>query len=488
MRIHINFSVVLPLFVRIAQELQSHYEVEAFSGFVYGKDSLHQLERLNFPTEHVRAFTRQLERFSRARLPDIGYLRAKEEEYGEPHLYPMIAGCRFVSQFERNKALLTLEACFRLIEQLFDEFEPDVVLSDGVACTCSYVQYAVAKGRGIPFYSLATARINDRFYIIRNKEDRYERVDEIFESYKRYGLPAEKRGQTEAFLNRFRADSTKPAYFVQYAKPPALDLKSLETLFEVAHRRLVLDPNNYILDHPLRAIVNRAVRIAKAHVLDKRSFAKPVDGEKFVFFPLHFQPEMTTLVLAPYYVDQIALIENIAKSLPIDHVLYVKEHKASLGRRPLGYYGRIRKIPNVRLITPYYDSHELIRACSAVCVISSTVGWEAILYEKPVLTFGDVFYNSFDLVDHVRSYHDLPAAIMKAVRSFEPDRELLLEYIAANIEGTFNGDTYYTPGGYNPCIDDGENVRKVSQVVAAELGIPERAVWCSPEPGSALRG
>ena len=52
-------------------------------------------------------------------------------------------------------------------------------------------------------------------------------------------------------------------------------------------------------------------------------------------------------------------------------------------------------MPNVRLVAPHTSSHELIRRAEAIAVISSTVGLEALLYGKPVLTLGQPFYSGY---------------------------------------------------------------------------------------------
>jgi len=115
--------------------------------------------------------------------------------------------------------------------------------------------------------------------------------------------------------------------------------------------------------------------------------------ERYVLYPIHFQPEASTLVQAPYYLDQAVLIEDISKSLPVGYQLYVKEHVSNRGRRPLAFYKRLRETFGVRLLGPYEDTWTLIRDAAAVAVITGTVGWEGLLFGKPVVTFGDVFYN-----------------------------------------------------------------------------------------------
>ncbi len=134
MRIHINFSVVLPLFTRVAQDLKARYGVEDFCGFVYGRESICDLQRVPFPTDSVVTFTDALREFG-DRDPDLDFLCDRERRYGDPNLYPMIAACRSVSEFSHRRGLQVLEVGLRVIEALFDEYRPSAVISDGVACT-----------------------------------------------------------------------------------------------------------------------------------------------------------------------------------------------------------------------------------------------------------------------------------------------------------------------------------------------------------------
>lgn len=479
MRLHINFSVILPFLTAVAKYLVQ-YGVMPVSGFVYGKDSIRDLKQMGFHLEHLGILTEEPHWQDDRSEPDLDYLMEKERQYGVPNLYPMITACRFVSRFDRRRALRVLESGFRLVERLFDEAEPDFIISDGVACALSYIQYAVAEKRSIPYLTIADARINGRFYVIRNRSDRYERTEELFAQYKSEGLPASLRAKAQAFLDHFRRTASKPKYFLDHATVPALNTEAVRSGLGLIFR-YYQDPKNYNLIHPGMAVLNRFRRIATSRMADLYHFEAPVEGEKFVFFPLHLQPEMTTAVLAPFCTDQLALLENIAKSLPIDHRLYVKEHKASLGRRPLSYYRRLRSIPNVRLISPYWDSHDLIKRSAAAVVISSTVGWEALLYERPVITFGEAFYNAFDLVYRARALPDLPGLLSHAIRSFRPDRELLLKFVAAALEGTYEGDACYIPHAKNPCLHP-QNIRRVARAVINELGLEEAL-----QAGSAAR-
>src|SRR5690606_12929500 len=92
------------------------------------------------------------------------------------------------------------------------------------------------------------------------------------------------------------------------------------------------EPLNPVAKTPRWVLKQRAQRVVNDYAT-RDLFEKPVPGERYVLFPIHFQPEASTLVRGPYYLDQASLIEDIAKSLPVGYRLYVKEHMANRGRR-----------------------------------------------------------------------------------------------------------------------------------------------------------
>ena len=78
---------------------------------------------------------------------------------------------------------------------------------------------------------------------------------------------------------------------------------------------------------------------------------------------------------------------------------------------------RLTQRENVRLVSPYTSSHELIREAAAVIVISSTVGLEALLYGQPVLTMGQPFYSGYGVTLDVDSFRELREAGPAVLRS-----------------------------------------------------------------------
>lgn len=125
-----------------------------------------------------------------------------------------------------------------------------------------------------------------------------------------------------------------------------------------------------------------------AHEDDAVDLSRP-----FVYYAMHFQPEMTTAAMGERYNDQLLAVERVAEMAGPDVLVYVKENPKQSGkmRSPM-FYHRMRRIPNVRIMPSHTSTHALTDNALAVATISGSVGWEAICRGKPVLVFGNTWY------------------------------------------------------------------------------------------------
>ncbi|MCR5485923.1 MAG: hypothetical protein K6F35_00180 [Lachnospiraceae bacterium] len=157
-------------------------------------------------------------------------------------------------------------------------------------------------------------------------------------------------------------------------------------------------------------------RIKRKLLVKNDYFEDPVEGEDYVYMPLHLIPESSVFVKASFYVDEMNLIEQVSKSLPVGWKLYVKEHQAMLGERDLSFYRRAAEIANVRVvqINYYKDPKPWILKCRGVVTITGTAAYEAALLGKRSIVFGDVPFSLIEGVTRIRSFEDLP----QAIRSF----------------------------------------------------------------------
>tara|TARA_B100000315_G_scaffold207163_1_gene201854 strand:- start:524 stop:1171 length:648 start_codon:yes stop_codon:yes gene_type:complete len=136
---------------------------------------------------------------------------------------------------------------------------------------------------------------------------------------------------------------------------------------------------------------------------------------KFIYIPLHYQPEATTCPMAGGFGDQLLIVTLLAQCLPDDVLLYVKEHPKQAARghacRNIQYYKDLLDIKNVRLVDTAADSFELREHCQAIATSAGTAGFEAIFRGKPVFMFGHYFYQYAPGVYPIHTQEDCQKAV-----------------------------------------------------------------------------
>ena len=156
-------------------------------------------------------------------------------------------------------------------------------------------------------------------------------------------------------------------------------------------------------------------------------------GMPFAFFPLHKEPEVTMLVYGRHCLNQIEVIRNLAYSLPAGMKLVVKEHPVVVGYRAKSYYEAILSIPNVLMLNPAVSSEVVIPSAQIVVVVSGSIGFEAVVKRKPVLTLGDAPFNvlSSSMVRHVSDPSKWADQVKDMLSYSSYDENSLTAYIMA---------------------------------------------------------
>lgn len=146
---------------------------------------------------------------------------------------------------------------------------------------------------------------------------------------------------------------------------------------------------------------------------------KSIDkSEKFIYLPLGIDEEHSLLIGAPYFTNQIETIRHVAKSIPIDYKLYVKEHPLAATRnwRSVSDYKQIMDIPNVKLLHHSISKDELFDNCSLIISAMGSSCLDAAFYGKPSIVFGKMFYTILPSVTYVEKLSDLPNTIRSSLQ------------------------------------------------------------------------
>jgi Capsule polysaccharide biosynthesis protein len=391
MKAYVFFSVHELLFDAMAKQLAGR-GVDEFTGFVWGTHQQRFLERSSVGYGDLVVFTRDLlAKYDGP--PDLDWLARRERELGIS-VQRMLESERHLLAGRTHEQIMKLaEVGLREIAAALDRTQPDFIFSEDVSCFHSYAHFVLARERGIKFWAITSGRLPERISVYSEAPQMSELLRNKFHELRATGLSPNERELAESYVAKFRDRPARPTGMATRAKRPKIELADARRLAGAAAHYFG-DRGDPTAVSPWQAVSQRLVRMSRVAAADLQDvFEKPVAGERYVLYPIHFQPEASTLVQAPMYLDQVQLLQDVAASLPIGVRLYVKEHVSNRGRRPLEFYQALRAIPSVRLLGPDEDTWALIRGASAIAVITGTMGWEGLMFERPVVTFGEVFFN-----------------------------------------------------------------------------------------------
>ncbi len=260
----------------------------------------------------------------------------------------------------------------------------------------------------------------------------------------------------------------KPAYFYKNSRAPKITPKFLFKVVRGVGRAIVqsrTDANMYSLSDILfkHKLHMRPIHFAAAKMQWARLFEWPVKGEKFVLFTLHKQPEYSIDVQGSRHANQMETIKALARSLPADTKLYVKEHRNCLGDRSPKQLKAIKALPGVRLIDPMADANELAKESECVVTISGTIAVEAALHGKRTLLLTDQFLAGFSTAKYIEEPWQLIDELLKPhpVQDVEYD----IQYLGWLLENSFEG-ILSDPVSSPECVSD-ENLELLTNAIHA---------------------
>ena len=363
----------------------------------------------------------------------------------------------------------------RFFKTVLSETEPGVVFCYAVAGAPAVALAELCVKRGIPFCRLTPTRIGDKYIVDSDAAGRQACVARRFERARDGREPFSLSALDEArqHVEAFRAKPVQPGY-VRRAEPSRL---LREFLFHPLHCLKTLARG----DSPA---IDTARLLFKCWIAWRRMFAgrkwfssSAALQSSFIYFPLHVDPEASTMVLSPWHTDQLAVVEALAKAAPASVQVVVKEHAPMLGRRPQGFYRQLAEMPRVILLKPDHSTFDLVRKAALTAVITGTAAWEALLLGKPVLTIGDSPFLPIGVgILHQPDLTRLPQAISTALSLPPASDEFLTLYIAAMQSESFEMPSSLLWGRYDTHPSDKKRTAAAAignEIVKYLHGVPE---------------
>ncbi len=317
---------------------------------------------------------------------------------------------------------------------VLEEFAPDVIIILSVPHEMyNFVLYRLARSRGIRTLILDdTVMDSDRFVII--------------EDYTKGNASLAKAGSSGRRFTQSELSPEMREYYLTMTRSKNPSPPLMKTFFE-AHtplnnaRRFLRVSIAFIKDGTIfeRAVL-KILKLLKPSLKDEhRAHETQADfGKPYVYFPLHYQPELTTSPLGGVFVDQLLAIKIISAALPEGWELYVKEHPAQLGvhggnetpGRWRGFYKTIAAIPRVRLVPSNTNTFALGDHAKTTATMTGTAAWEAIMRGKPAVVLGYPWFQNAPGILRAESVEECRSAFEKIATGFKPEESEIIRYLS----------------------------------------------------------
>lgn len=364
--------------------------------------------------------------------PDRALLASIEGE-DVPTIHNMILGDRVVSKLPHDEALSYATYLAMRLSEVYESTRPDAIISgfDGLHAGISL---GVARRMGIPWFVMHFSVIPAGLACFCDRLSPAARVP-LSPAPDRDAL----RAQAQVVLERFEARELRaPAYLAPPLRPVVDTIRRLPARVAAVRRiRRSSTEQDYLryTDVPARYSLAAATALirnsARAHRITASLDAlDEPPAARFVLFGLHRQPESSTDVWAPFFSNQLWVIELLSRSIPATHRLLVKVHKSDAANYSAAQFDRMRSLPGVQLVRPFADARRFIERADLVVAIQGTMGLEAALLGKPVIMLGDSPVTRFPSATGIGPLIDLPSLIRRKLADPPPGRGEIIEAFA----------------------------------------------------------
>ncbi len=398
-----------------------------------------------------------------------------EKLYGSPHLRTYILMERALEGRPEDTRWRYLFSHLEYFERLTQEIRPALFISGAADGLSPWVALSVMKAHSVPILSFSPSRFRSQSFILDNPFEMLH-VGPAYRQLRREGLSEEQRNQASALIAEYRQKSVKPMDHLAVRAKHRLRrrLPNPLSLLRLIRESFLTDTG--LFDLPFSAAVRRALCGRRTWFYNRwlgpRQLQEIPADEKFFFFPLQYEPEISLATQGRGWTKQLELAKLISNSLPIDRWLYIKEHPSMLsGIRPLGFYRELLKLPKVRLIRQQMDSYQIVPHAEAILSITGTAGWEALMFGRPVVLFGHSFYEEFEEgVVRAEGREELPG-ILRQIRHRQIPEEGILAYVAS-VLGKTRAGLFIEPRFYSELqaeILGPTNLADIGQVIREQL-------------------
>ncbi len=352
----------------------------------------------------------------------------------------------------------TCQGCLPFFYEYFEREKPDVVFCPWVDRTYLAGMVHVANSLGIPFRRIVISRVGGYYSLSPSMQDVIPHIHTVYKSFLKEPSKAEMWiGEAREYIENFRKTPQPPGYKA-FSTRKLHGKFSGKRIFYLLLQALMpgYEPKGIQVPYPwqdLKAYFLRRWRMRHEFERSRWKGWEDVKDSPFAYYPLHYDPEASTMAYTPMVTNQVAMIEALAKSIPASWTLAVKEHSLMMGRRPPEVYDALERMPKVELIHPFESSFAMTESAELTATIAGTVGLEAMLLGKVPFYFGRSFVQDIgDGFVRCSDFEKMPEAVDQARKMKPVSQEKLELFLAAIISNSFSFPIQMIQESSNECV------------------------------------
>ncbi|OZG74864.1 hypothetical protein BTA51_00165 [Hahella sp. CCB-MM4] len=334
-------------------------------------------------------------------------------------------------------------ACFHVMEMFLDSVKPDIVYGELILGLADAILYEICKVKGVKYLSVRQSKVGNGIIVCDPYVDLPINHRSKYEAYLAENPDSECFNEARQYLDNLKQRIEKPVYMEKTGQnyrlfPKHKVAEFIRRITQASENKEKLILKRRPLLNPVFWHATKLINIVKTKIYGNHWFVdlENIDSP-YVIFPLHYEPESSTLVRGAEFSDQLGVIKFISRHLPLGIILVVKEHGGNHGYRKPEFYQEVSHLPNVVLVSRDQSPRELIKNSAAIITITGRMGWEALVYGKSVICLGNAFWSTMPGVQRCKQWSDL----IEALRSVSKEADTpsasgveLLAFTAAYIE------------------------------------------------------
>lgn len=323
---------------------------------------------------------------------------------------------------------LIIRILYTNIQSFINKYSPDLIVHFSPFYAYQLILMEIAKSQEIKVAFLSSTQIKN--YVAFTPSP-FEQFVYAWKSRKN-NIDDSSMREAKEYVNKHLDGKRKPSDAAQLTEETHKTGRAIitwkdiiNTYFSVLYLWLKNRVSNRNLSYPLdttmespQNMLHRAIEQTRSKIRsnpESNYTTDEITGERVVLFPLHSEPETAVSLFAPHLPPQDATADLIARSLPFDCKLYIKDHPRMTGIRDKSYYKMIsNRNPNVTFLPSDKDALLYLEEVDVVITTASTVGLEALMIGKPVILLGPCHYQGIYGTIPTRNLTELPQKIQKA--------------------------------------------------------------------------